>query len=573
MSVRSDRVPATAACASFIVRCAEMASDSLSNTFKTFQTHPPPLRNSVRNATRHPLGGMGIVFAYVRLAHHCQESYFLKPQLISRLAMLSAHACSLMRADIVRLLSTPRERQGSPRAQWLQNWQLASDDNLAEAQKLAEAAALRCTDGGPGGDDGAPPPLATLPNVRLYLAPCFSQCAHLPAAARRRCACRACAAATSWPAMGRICAAGHALRPYLDNGWCEQVRQLATEHCGGAAGAHVQDRSAAHDGGGQAQHHHHEHEHEHEHRSHGAQGDDGGDDDDDDGAPLSACRTGFNESCCPLALGARCGGPARGECVGSAAWLGRAARAAEAEAAREAEAAVAVAGADGGAAASTWPAAVRRCAWPLRHAAARCACRPRFGGAACGGCAEGWEGAGCATPRGVEVRRPLLSLPALEQARALAHRATPLARLRLSPTTPLARHASRPPRLSAARLVRGPPPPSPPSPHTPLFDAPVLSLSPFSPCRCSLPAHRRPPSYAPSAMRCTAATAATTTPRRRRSRRRTSTASPSRTTPRRCSSRTPPTSTRSWSWCAAGSPPPPHRYTTATLTTTPLPTA
>ena len=110
---------------------------------------------------------------------HIYESCFLKAQLISRLAMLSAHACSLMRADIVRLLSTPRERQGSPRAQWLQNWQLASDDNLAEAQKLAEAAALRCTDGGPGGDDGAPPPLATLPNVRLYLA---TRCSLSPSA-------------------------------------------------------------------------------------------------------------------------------------------------------------------------------------------------------------------------------------------------------------------------------------------------------------------------------------------------------------------------------------------------------
>ena len=43
--------------------------------------------------------------------------------------MLSAHACSLMRDQIVRLLSTPREREGSPREQWLQNWHLASDDN------------------------------------------------------------------------------------------------------------------------------------------------------------------------------------------------------------------------------------------------------------------------------------------------------------------------------------------------------------------------------------------------------------------------------------------------------------
>ena len=130
-------------------------------------------------------------------------------------------ACASLHEAVILKLSTPRERLGSQRSQWLENWHLPSEVVLQEAERLAESARARhCNPV----DDAS----ATLANLRLYLAPCTAQCLHLPAAARRRCACRACAS-TSWTTLVRLCMSGSALVQYMDPSWCRQVRQLSTD--------------------------------------------------------------------------------------------------------------------------------------------------------------------------------------------------------------------------------------------------------------------------------------------------------------------------------------------------------
>ena len=293
--------------------------------------------------------------------------------------------CDALHALAVEHLSRPSMRDAlGGRAHWLRNWHFPSRQDLDAAHTAAaQFREQGCEASARGARDGsASPPAAMLPNLALYLAPCLTQChVRLPPLARQRCACRACASASSWLVFRtELCAHGSVLSPFLDPAWCEQAHRLA---CSSYHAHHVESNAssltpmsdlelagtstrpvtnaAMPPSDAKAPHL------------------------DADGAPMALCRTAFNESCCPAVDGAApaCGGPARGWCVQTSEWM-----------------------------ASQPLARDGKCTWPTWHAAARCLCRERFAGSACGGCAVGWQGPTCSEPRSKrpEVRPSFVSM-------------------------------------------------------------------------------------------------------------------------------------------------------------------
>ena len=300
--------------------------------------------------------------------------------------------CAESRASLVQLLSTPRGRHG-PRAEWLANWNFPPPAAWAEALHVARE---RARAGCGSEDDAADAEGALLDeahNLRLFASPCVTQCS----AARRvsseqlqRCVCRACnttAMRQSWEALLSACAprapGGELRRALLP--LCLQVTPLqppppppppSSISSSFSSWLYGKEPEAVSCGADDAPT-------EFEGAAPGWE--------ETIASDASRCATAFNESCCPrvegdgpLGGGQVCGGPARGVCEPITSW-----------------------------AAAAWPpnaSAGGTCAWPRTYAAARCRCRGRYAGSACGGCARGWMGATCKEPRPREVRRPLASL-------------------------------------------------------------------------------------------------------------------------------------------------------------------
>ena len=85
--------------------------------------------------------------------------------------------CDASLAALERLLMTPRHKFG-PSHEWLANWNFPPPKAWAEAQRLAaERSNQNCADSA-----------LVLPNLRLYTAPCVTQCAAPPRGADSPCA-------------------------------------------------------------------------------------------------------------------------------------------------------------------------------------------------------------------------------------------------------------------------------------------------------------------------------------------------------------------------------------------------
>ena len=271
--------------------------------------------------------------------------------------------CDALERTVIAALSRPRGRDLSHgRAAWVVNWNLPSATDIATARSSAvEHAAHGCA-------LPASASFSLFPNLRLYLAPCTTQCLRLPARARRRCACRACASKPSWNEFLDMCNTSSPLVPWLEPAWCQAASKLSGGVCidSSTETPDVNPLAALDEL-----------------------------DQDVDGAPIALCRTAFNESCCPFANGSmldahhhqRCGGVGRGRCVTGVTWANRQPLCRSG-----------------------------RCAWPGWAAAARCLCEDNFSGSSCSGCAAGWMGVGCKARRPKEVRRPITSLTPSEKA-------------------------------------------------------------------------------------------------------------------------------------------------------------
>lgn len=259
----------------------------------------------------------------------------------------SSTRCDSLCLAVFEALGRPRARDlADGKHAWVQNWNFPTDKDVAYAYATAlEHRAQACS-------PLTHQPIVSLSNVRLYLAPCFTQCLHLSPLPRHACACRACAS-TTWQTFTEMCKVTSPLAPFLERSWCEAARRLTTESCPPIAssnGSWDSNRGT-------------------ELLPHGS------DQVDADGAPVDICRTAFNESCCPTTSdGARCGGPARGRCLPISHW------------------------------ASVQPLCRGgRCEWPVRYAASQCHCTRKFAGSACDGCARPWKGEDCQERRSREV--------------------------------------------------------------------------------------------------------------------------------------------------------------------------
>ena len=113
--------------------------------------------------------------------------------------------CDASLAALERLLMTPRHKFG-PSHEWLANWNFPPPKAWAEAQRLAaERSNQNCADSA-----------LVLPNLRLYTAPCVTQCAaalRVGAAHARRCVCRACNSTEARATFGELASAWLALHP------------------------------------------------------------------------------------------------------------------------------------------------------------------------------------------------------------------------------------------------------------------------------------------------------------------------------------------------------------------------
>ena len=246
--------------------------------------------------------------------------------------------CAALTAKVYESLAKPAMRDaigGQPG--WLRDWHFPSSSDVADAEAAADACKRAgCLPRYP--NPWLPPAAALLPNLKLYLSPCLTQCGGSAHAYQLwRCGCRACSSAASWPVfVDSLCSPASSLSAFMEPAWCTFGRQITASPC--QQEAHHSNHSAEliaeksariklplgmRDPTGEVLL------------------------TDMDGSAVGRCRTAFNESCCPTdpASGLQCGGAARGRCVPIRAWMAAQALAASG-----------------------------KCAWPAWFAAARCQC-------------------------------------------------------------------------------------------------------------------------------------------------------------------------------------------------------